>query len=473
MGIGDLNRINSNVQSLQALGSFNKTNDMLGMRQLRLSTGMRINRAEDDSAGYAIAKKLESRVRGQAQAMSNVGDAKSMLTVAEGALGNVMDILQTMKEKSVQAANDSLGDSERNAIQNQIDALSSEITDILETAEFNGKDLFTDAAAGTDLSFHVGSDKGDSFDVNIGRTSKKALIGNGSSVDTSGLTAGDVTVRAYNGTSAKDYTVTLDTTVDEAADTENRIAAGATFTPGATSFAVGETVEFRAVTNEVGSATDAQKAASMRLEIKNADGEFETVSGFDDIDLSDGAGDVTVGLNGLSFDITDAADGTDEGTIADGFTFSLTTGGLTDGDGGVAYNGATGTYTSNDGLLQFSGDFAGAAASDTFSVSADTGGVNVTSNDAARDSIDTIETAIQALSDQLGSIGDSQSRLSFKLDNLQTAMTNNEAARSRIEDADFAKEQMEIVKLQILQQTGIASLAQSNAAPQSILSLLG
>ncbi|NNF59058.1 MAG: flagellin, partial [Rhodothermaceae bacterium] len=181
----------------------------------------------------------------------------------------------------------------------------------------------------------------------------------------------------------------------------------------------------------------------------------------------------TASVNGLQFTIAQAADGAGDTDIAGGLEFDLNAGGLTDGDGAVSYNAATETYTSNDGALSFTADFEGAIASDTFDVAADTGGVLVTTNASARDSIDTIETAIQALSDELGSIGDSQARLSFKSDNLQTAMTNNEAARSRIEDADFAKEQMEIVKLQILQQTGIASLAQSNAAPQSILSLLG
>jgi flagellin len=72
---------------------------------------------------------------------------------------------------------------------------------------------------------------------------------------------------------------------------------------------------------------------------------------------------------------------------------------------------------------------------------------------------------------QLASIGDSQSRLTFQQENLQVSMTNYESARSRISDADFAKEQMELVKLQILQQTGTAALAQANAAPQAVLSL--
>ncbi len=470
MSIGDLSRINTNIQSQQALGQFSKTNAELGMRQLRLATGSRLNRAEDDSAGYSIAKKLESRVRGQAQAMANVGDAKSMLGVAEGTLGSVMDILQTMKEKAVQAANDTLGDSERTSIQNQIDALSSEISDIINTAEFNGTSLFTDDAAGTALDFQVGAESDDSFGVTIDRMSKDALIGAGSTVDTGGLTGGEVTVTGYSGTTAEDYTMTVDLTVDAAGDDAADISA-ATFTTGSGAFALGQNVEFRATTNAAGGASDTAKAQDMLIEYQDTDGEWQTVA--DNVDLSAASGgDYTASVNGLQFTIAQSDAAGNDGDWGDGLSFNLNAGGLTDG-GAVTYNATTETYTSSDGALSFQGDFTGAIVNDTFDVAADVGGVNVTTNDGARASVDTINTAIQSLADQLGDIGDVQSRLSFKLDNLQTSTTNLDAARSRIEDADFAKEQMEIVKLQILQQTGIASLAQSNAAPQSVLSLLG
>ena len=89
MAFGDLTRVNTNIQSMQSLFELQKSNADLGMRQLRLATGRRINRAEDDSAGLSIAMKLESRIRGQAQALANIGDAKSMLNVAEGGLSTI------------------------------------------------------------------------------------------------------------------------------------------------------------------------------------------------------------------------------------------------------------------------------------------------------------------------------------------------------------------------------------------------
>ncbi|MFT4604722.1 MAG: flagellin [Rhodothermales bacterium] len=274
MALGDLTRIGTNLQSMNALKSLQGNNAELGMRQLRLATGSKINRAEDDSAGYSIASKLQSKVRGQAQALSNVGDAKSLLTISEGSLNSVMEILQTMKEKTVQAANDTMGSTERTAIDNQLDALSNEITDILGDSKFNSTALFTSSA----FSFQVGESSSDSFGVTVGTMS------------------------------------------------------------------VGQ-------------------------------------------------------------------------------------------------------------------------------LSVATGDINVSSAANATGLLSSIDAAITTISNKMGSIGDSQKRLTFKQDALGISMNNNEAARSRIADADFAKEQMEIVKLQILQQTGTAAVAQANSAPQSVLSL--
>ena len=276
MSFGDLSRINTNVQALGALRTLQDTNSQLGVRQMRLATGSRLNRAEDDSAGYGIAKKLQAKVRGQAQALANIGDAKGMLTVAEGSLNSIMDILQNMKEKAVQAANDTMGTNERTAIKSELDALSAEITDIVGDTEFNGTALF--GGTGTSFTYQVNADSGDTFVASIASVSATVL-----------------------------------------------------------------------------------SAATTDLQVSTA------VS-------------------------------------------------------------AAATLTN-------------------------------------------IEGGIQRLADAMAQVGDSQKRLTYKEQNLAVSINNYESARSRIADADFAKEQMEIVKLQILQQTGTAALAQSNAAPQAVLSL--
>ena len=278
-----LSRINTNIQSLRALQNLQNANSQLSMRQMRLSTGKKINRAEDDAAGYAIARKLEGRTRGLSQALANIGDGKSMLTVAEGGLGTVMDIVQEMKEKATQAANGSLSNAERTDIHEEIKNLSAEIDEVITGTDFNGDALFS-VSATTNFNFQVGDGKNDSVTVSIGQMTF-----------------------AYN----------LST----------------------------------------------------------------TGGGANDIDLSTPGG--------------------------------------------------------------------------------------------AKDAIGTLSTVINKLSDRLAGLGSDMKRLSFKEQNVKTAKTNYAAARSQIEDADFAKEQMEIAKLQILQQTATASLTQANSAPQAVLSLVG
>jgi len=276
MSFGDFSRINTNVQALGSLRSLQNPNNQLGMRQLRLSTGSRLNRAEDDTAGYGIAKKLQAKVRGQAQALANIGDAKSMMTVAEGSLNSIMDILQNMKEKTIQAANDTLGTNERTAIKSELDALSNEIADIVSDAEFNGTSLFS--SAGTSFTFQVNAESGDTFTAAV----------------------------------------------------------------------------------------------------------------------------AAMGTTPLGVGTTDLV---------------------------------------------------------------------VTTSGAAATTLTNVDAAIQTVANAVSGVGDSQKRLTYKEQNLSVSMNNYEAARSRIADADFAREQMEIVKLQILQQTGTASLAQANSAPQAVLSL--
>jgi flagellin len=165
-----ISRINTNIQSMQAFINLQNANHELALRQLRLSTGLRINRAEDDAAGFAIARKLEATNRGLSQALSNISDGKSMLTVAEGGLNTLMGIVQEIKQKATQAANDSLSADERKDIQHEIDNLSAEIDEILDDTDFNGTALFANpsgAMTTTGFNFHVGNDASDTFGVSI------------------------------------------------------------------------------------------------------------------------------------------------------------------------------------------------------------------------------------------------------------------------------------------------------------------
>src|SRR3990167_755054 len=118
-------RINTNINALNALKSLSDVNTQLSVSQLRLATGKRINTAADDAAGFTIAKKFNARSQGFGQAVANIGSAKNLMSVAEGHLNNILDILTQMKTKATQAADDSLGTAERNSIQSELKALAT------------------------------------------------------------------------------------------------------------------------------------------------------------------------------------------------------------------------------------------------------------------------------------------------------------------------------------------------------------
>ena len=157
------NKIAGQQQNNQLLNNINKVNKQIGLHQNRLATGKKINSAEEDAAGFVIGHSLQARNRGLAAAMNNIGDARVSLSVAEGGAINVLDILETMKTKAIQAANGTLSDADRAAINNEISALADEIDDVVDETTFNDIELL----AGTDLSVQSGAETTDTESVEV------------------------------------------------------------------------------------------------------------------------------------------------------------------------------------------------------------------------------------------------------------------------------------------------------------------
>ena len=149
--------INTNVSALRAQNASRIADDMRGTAMERLSTGKRINSAKDDAAGLAIATRMDAKVRGLTQAIRNANDGISLAQTAEGAMGEVSNILVRMRELSVQAANGTTAASDRTAIQTEVTALLSQIGDIAGRTDFNGTNLID--AAGT-FNIQTGVDTG-------------------------------------------------------------------------------------------------------------------------------------------------------------------------------------------------------------------------------------------------------------------------------------------------------------------------
>ena len=177
---GDLNRVNTNIQSLDSQLSLNQINKQMAENQMKMSTGKRINRAEDDSAGFSIATKLRSRIGGLNQAMQNVGDAKSVLDITESSYGTIMDNLVEMKSLATQAANDTLGEEERGFIGEQIQKLGEDINKIADQTVYQDYELLNgndtsgatnasgeDMTGSLNLTFQVGERKEDTISAEI------------------------------------------------------------------------------------------------------------------------------------------------------------------------------------------------------------------------------------------------------------------------------------------------------------------
>ena len=182
---GDLNRVNTNIQSLDSQLSLNRINKQMAENQLKMSTGKRINRAEDDSAGFSIATKLRGRIGGLNQAMQNVGDAKSVLDIAESSFGTIMDNLVEMKGLATQAANDTLGKDERGFIGEQLKELGEDINKIADQTVYqdysllNGDDSTATASGTLSLTFQVGERATDTITADLEAVNVGALFGSG------------------------------------------------------------------------------------------------------------------------------------------------------------------------------------------------------------------------------------------------------------------------------------------------------
>lgn len=139
-------RINHNISSMITTSSLYKSNKELGKSLEKLSTGLRINRSSDDAAGLAISENLRTQIRGASQAQRNAMDGTSMLQIAEGAANEISDVLQRMRELSIQSSNDTLTSTERNYANSEFGALRNEVDRIANVTNYNGKELLSNTA---------------------------------------------------------------------------------------------------------------------------------------------------------------------------------------------------------------------------------------------------------------------------------------------------------------------------------------
>ena len=380
--------INTNVMSLNAQRNLTTSQSQLSTALQRLSSGLRINSAKDDAAGLAISERFTTQIRGLNQAVRNANDGISLAQTGEGALAEITNNLQRIRELAVQSANATNSASDRAALDAEVQQRIAEIDRIAKQTSFNGQKIL-DGSFGT-ASFQVGANVGETISVSLSTDMRASAVGN---VITNGTGGSGLDMTDADATSGGD--VELD-------------FANAGGSVGTVTVAAGST---------------AQQAAEA---INGAN--ISGVSAF----VND-SGELQV----LSAEALDMAETNSSGT-------------------GTNALGLDGTSTAEETV--------GATASVT-AVAVDT----VANANFAIARVDSALTAVNALRGDLGAV---QNRFESTIVNLQTVSENLEASRSRIRDADFAAETAALTKAQILQQAGTAVLAQANAIPQNVLSLL-
>ncbi|WP_354624012.1 flagellin [Psychromonas sp. MME2] len=191
--------VNTNVMSLNAQRQLNKSQATSNQAMERLSSGLRINSAKDDAAGLAISTGMQSQIKGINQAVRNANDGVSMAQTAEGSMDEMTNILQRMRELSVQSANDTNSASNRKAIQEEVDQLHSELDRIAETTEFNGTKLLNGTAGETTLQIGANSGQTLSFSIASVTTNDLGLNGDLNKGDLNGgRVTGDLTASAID-----------------------------------------------------------------------------------------------------------------------------------------------------------------------------------------------------------------------------------------------------------------------------------
>ena len=475
----------------------------------KLSSGYRINRAADDAAGLSISEKMRGQIRGLNQASTNAQDGISLIQTAEGALNESHSILQRMRELSVQASNGTETDDDREAVQNEIEQLQSELTRISETTEFNTMKLLDGSRSGSAVSASVSKSAASAL-TKVDATTQVNTAADAFDALASGKDSTlAVTVIDKNGNSSTvKVTITGDTkTADNADGAENTAQA---FADALKESSLGDSYDFSTDGNGKlkFTAKEAGKTAnSILLSQDNAAAvkTDESTIGVDaysqitkEIGSYTGTGNIEdkiFTVNGEKFAyVTDASKLGDNNKDVNYVVAKATV----DEDAGKAMaaliNSKTGIAAESDGngalSLKPSATATGKGielqiganegqtmnftlddmSADALGVGA--GKVDLSTQDKAKTATTTIDAAIKKVSKARGQMGAVQNRLEHTINNLDTASENLQTAESRIRDTDMAEEMVNYSKNNILAQAGQSMLAQANQSNQGVLTLL-
>jgi len=505
--------INTNIASLNAQRNLTTSQSSLATALQRLSSGLRINSAKDDAAGLAISDRFTTQIRGLDQAVRNANDGISLAQTSESALAEVSNNLQRIRELAVQSANATNSASDRAALDQEVQQRIAEIDRIASQSSFNGRKVL-DGTFGN-ATFQVGANVGETIGVNLSTSVRATTIGKtadyvggstyntslavgqqGTAVSTVAFVSGDLTLaigtgsatsigasvagagngqsaasayakaQAINGAGINGLTATADTTVQ--LDLGTTAVAGTETDYDLTINSVAVYSSYNAVTggaltaDQLVAAINANASATGVVASYDSSNTRVTLTASDGRDIAITQGNVTNANQGLG-----AAEGTNN---------SANTTSMAAGAGATATQTYVGSIrlTAADQIVVGGGTpaKAGFTATSLALGNAALNSASVTTVAGANTTITRVDAALTSVSNLRSTFGAIQNRFESTIANLSSISENLTASRSRIMDADFAAETANLTRSQILQQAGIAILAQANAVPQTVLGLL-
>ncbi|MHB8813009.1 MAG: flagellin N-terminal helical domain-containing protein [Steroidobacteraceae bacterium] len=444
--------LNTNIDALVAQNSLTSSGSQLASALQQLSSGLRINTAADDAAGYAIAQGMTSQINGLNQAAQNANDGVSLAQTASGAMQEVVNDLQSMRDLAVESLNASNGGQDRTDLNAQFQQLMNDINSVSAQTQFNGVTLLDGSFQGA--TFQVGANAGQSITIGAISSASSSAIGNyyngtasvanetvtlasGSTVagPTAAATAGAYSAANLSGTAD------LNTAVDGASVTLSVNVDGTSYTSNAVTLTGTASTDLKSI------------AAAVNQALSSAGGIVATVnSAGTGIQLS---GTATAGAGHIvNFSVASATDASGNAlTLSTAQKTAITT------DLGVDSSDTVGSYKTGAGTT-------------TSSSVQYLSGLNVKTVDNSNLTLISIDNALQQLATSSADLGAYQNRFQAAITGLNTDATNLSSAKSSIVDADYAQATSNLSKAQILQQASTAMVAQANTIPQNILTLL-
>ncbi|MBU0665477.1 MAG: flagellin [Proteobacteria bacterium] len=500
--------INTNVPSLNAQRNLGKSQTDLARSMQRLSSGLRINSAKDDAAGLAISDRMTSQIRGLNQASRNSNDGISLAQTAEGALQETTNILQRMRELAIQSANDTNSSSDRASLQAEVNQLQQEMTRIASSTSFNGQNVLDGTLV--NAQFQVGANANETISFSI-PSAKAAELGN-HDLESTNDTATAIEAATAAASTAPGNNVTLQTLSIFGPESTAVSTVAVALADSATIIAD----KINVLSTDTGVTAEARTTATISgigtagiVTFKLA-GTNTTVGGEIPVSALVGAGDISslasaindqsgntgiiATLSGDKTEITlTQAEGYDikisDYTHSDATDTMIVEGNESATPTAITLtSGTTSDSTTIGGKVSFysNGSFSvssnvAVAGGSLFNTAADAANgstlqsidnVDISTVTGASDAIRSIDGAVGQIDRMRGDLGALQNRFESTISNLQNVSENLSAARSRILDADIAQETSAMTKNNILQQAGVAILAQANQTPQLALQLL-